>query len=102
MIIPPLIEPGLLQREGYLKYHLIVAITNALVQLVGIFVHTYGLATGGRTLFTDCFQVDVGGVWYTVVANGGGFIELSMQCYITWKLIKQQSEYKPASDLEIP
>lgn len=93
MIVPGLVSPRLLKRAGYLEYYKWAAIINALAQLFSFVVHAYGLINEGAILrhHTTCFQVDFGGIWYTVVSNGGGFILISLQYHLVRKLLRSYS-----------
>jgi hypothetical protein len=90
LIIPGLVKPKLLKRRGYIKYYAWIAAINALIQLGAFTVHAIGLLNNGAILnhFTNCFRVDYGGVYYTIVANLGGFIGLTIQFIMVKKLLK--------------
>ena len=90
LIVPGLVNPKLLKKASYLNYYQWVALINAIVQLSSFFVHAYGLTNDGAILrnHTDCFQVDIGGIWYTIVSNLGGFIEVFIQYILIRKLLK--------------
>ena len=74
-VFPALAAPRLLESPWFVRYWLRFAVlANLVVQLVALCVHTIGLTFDGYLLVSDCFQVDIGGVWYTLVANLGGSI----------------------------
>jgi len=74
-VLPALASPRLLESRSFVRYWLRFAVlANLGVQLVALCVHTIGLTFDGYGLVTDCFRVDLGGVWYTLVVNLGGSI----------------------------
>lgn len=90
MIVPGLVSPRLLKKESYLNYYKWVALLLAAVQAGTFLVHAYGLLNDGAILrnHTSCFEVDFGGIWYTIVSNGGGFVLIWLQYKGVKKLLQ--------------
>jgi hypothetical protein len=86
------IAPRLLERSWFLRYHQAVSVLNAIILLVAFVVHTRGLAFDGAGLTTECFDVDFGGVWYTVIANLGGALLFFGEFLVVTALRRRRSE----------
>lgn len=89
-VFPALAAPRLLESPPFVRYLRFPVIANLLVQLAALCVHTIGLTFDSSILVSDCFQVDTGGVWYTLVANLGGSILFAYLFFRINKLVALQ------------
>lgn len=92
-LFAPWICSSVLSNSKYVIYHIILALIICVIQLGALIVHI-GILLSESSEFSDCVQVDFGGVYYTIVCNGGGVIIALLQVYYCLQLYAQLNHTK--------